>query len=318
MNFATAVVVWACVTALGLAVGILLGYRGRAFVLAMTIASALLAGHVFSAVKSVQERVLAWLTQRGGWIAVLWPLGAIVVYAAFVIGWDWKIMLAGAAYVLVPAILVATAGPRVLGRLQEFAAIAVIFLPVALRSLRTLWPYPPELTHTMMILFAVNTALAVFLYMRRLAGIGYVVEWGPGFTSAVFINFAVFATLAIAIGEATGFIHFAPSVRKLGSMPFAAVGILLTTAWPEEFLFRGLIQNLLMRTMKSPWVALIVASLIFGFAHINNGAFPNWRYFVLASFAGIAYGLTWMKTGSIFASAVVHAMVDTLWHVLFR
>jgi membrane protease YdiL (CAAX protease family) len=59
--------------------------------------------------------------------------------------------------------------------------------------------------------------------------------------------------------------------------------------------------------------------VIFGFAHItNNGVFPNWRYVLLASIAGIFYGRTWRKTGSIFPSAILHALVDTTWHLLFR
>jgi membrane protease YdiL (CAAX protease family) len=46
--------------------------------------------------------------------------------------------------------------------------------------------------------------------------------------------------------------------------------------------------------------------------------FPNWRYVILATIAGLFYGWTWRKTGSIFASAIVHALVDALWHFLFR
>ncbi len=57
---------------------------------------------------------------------------------------------------------------------------------------------------------------------------------------------------------------------------------------------------------------------LFGFSHITNMGFPNWRYVILASIAGLFYGWTWRKTGSIFASAIVHALVDLLWHFLFK
>ena len=60
------------------------------------------------------------------------------------------------------------------------------------------------------------------------------------------------------------------------------------------------------------------SSVLFGFSHITNGGFPNWRYAILATIAGLFYGWTWRKTGSIFASALVHALVDALWHFLFR
>jgi membrane protease YdiL (CAAX protease family) len=39
---------------------------------------------------------------------------------------------------------------------------------------------------------------------------------------------------------------------------------------------------------------------------------------VLASIAGVFYGWTWRKSGSIIASAIVHALEDVPWHFLFR
>ena len=54
--------------------------------------------------------------------------------------------------------------------------------------------------------------------------------------------------------------------------------------------------------MTSRLVTLLVAAVIFGLAHLNNGGFPNWRYASLATLAGLAYGSAWRKTRSIFAS----------------
>ena len=77
--------------------------------------------------------------------------------------------------------------------------------------------------------------------------------------------------------------------------------------WPEEFLFRGLLQNMLARSTKSEMAGWWTASVLFGFSQITNMGFPNWRYVILASIAGLFYGWTWRRTGSIFASAIVHA-----------
>jgi membrane protease YdiL (CAAX protease family) len=104
----------------------------------------------------------------------------------------------------------------------------------------------------------------------------------------------------------------------LRSVPLAAIGILFFTAWPEELLFRGLLQNLLTKSLKSEWAGIIVAALVFGASHLNNGGFPNWRYGILATIAGIFYGRAWIKTGSLLPGAIVHALVDVLWHILFR
>ena len=96
------------------------------------------------------------------------------------------------------------------------------------------------------------------------------------------------------------------------------VGTFIFTAWPEEFLFRGLLQNSLQKTLRSESGGWILASMVFGFSHIANGVFPNWRYVLLATVADVFYGLAWRKTGSIFPSAIVHTLVDVTWHLLFR
>jgi CAAX protease family protein len=79
-----------------------------------------------------------------------------------------------------------------------------------------------------------------------------------------------------------------------------------------------LLQNFLARASKSEFAGWWTASMLFGLSHITNLGFPNWRYVILAAIAGIFYGWAWRKTGSIFASAIVHAGVDVTWHFLFR
>jgi membrane protease YdiL (CAAX protease family) len=318
LNFTGAAAIWAALGLFGAFFGTWLGYGGRRFAFALAVCAVLLAGMLFPAAANVREKLLAWFGKRSAWITPLIPVVAIVIYAAGANGFDWKAMVFGAGYALLPAALLFSAGEKPPGQWQDYAAALAIWLPVELRWLYRLWPYPPQLTHTMTILFAVNVALAAFLLLRRLDGIGYTIEWGPGFSFAVAFSFIVFAVIAIPLGEGIGFIHFDPSMARLRSLPLAALGILFFTAWPEELLFRGLLQNLLARTLRSPTAGLFAASVVFGFAHINNGPFPNWRYVLLATIAGIFYGRAWMKTGSIFASCLVHALVDITWHTLFR
>ncbi len=61
-----------------------------------------------------------------------------------------------------------------------------------------------------------------------------------------------------------------------------------------------------------------MASVVFGFSHILHAPFPNWKYVCLATIAGFFYGRAWMKTGSLVPGVLIHAAVDTLWHILFR
>jgi membrane protease YdiL (CAAX protease family) len=128
----------------------------------------------------------------------------------------------------------------------------------------------------------------------------------------------VFGCIAIPLGVVMHFLTFAPQWHAWHSLPLTSLAIFFFTAWPEEFLFRGLLQNMLARSCKSDFAGWWTASMLFGFSHITNLGFPNWRYVILASIAGLFYGWTWRKTGSIFASAIVHALVDLTWHFLFR
>jgi membrane protease YdiL (CAAX protease family) len=91
----------------------------------------------------------------------------------------------------------------------------------------------------------------------------------------------------------------------------APVAIYLATGVPEEFLFRGLIQNTLERAIGR--AALPIASIIFGLAHL-----PDLRYVLLATLAGLAYGWVYQTTRRITASAVTHALVDWIWVLLLR
>jgi len=208
------------------------------------------------------------------------------------------------------------AGWRVAG--LHYTALLAIWLPPGFHFAYALWPYPERFTHTLTILFGVNVAIATFLLLRRLDGVGYAVEWKRGSSWAVGFNFLCIAAIVLPLGEALGFLHFDPTLARLRAAPAAAVGILFFTAWPEEFLFRGLLQNLVTRTLKNPTAGLLVASVIFGLSHILHAPFPNWRYVILATIAGFFYGRAWMKTGSLFAPCLVHALVDASWHALFR
>ena len=322
MNLPTAAVAWAVVVSLAALYGIRLGYSGRSFVLALGVAAALFAFELFLAAPRVLEQTRRLFGEHGAVLAPLVPLFAVLIYAIGVTN-NWKMALLGAAYTVLPALLAATCIGKPAGQWQDYAAVLLIWLPIELRwkgltFLYALFPYPPQLMHTLTILLALGTGVAAFVLLRRLEGIGYAVEWRRGFAWNVILHFGVFAAIAVALGLRIGFLTFAPSLVRLRTAPIEVIGILFFTAWPEEFLFRGVMQNLLSRTFKNQWAGLAVASVAFGFAHIFHAPFPNWKYVLLASVAGLFYGRTWIKTGSLFPGAIVHALVDILWHILFR
>jgi len=132
--------------------------------------------------------------------------------------------------------------------------------------------------------------------------------------------FAVTAPVLVALGVAIGFIpppHL--PVQPAGRMAGAMGLILAGTALPEEILFRALIQNLLMLRFGSGPRTLLLAAFIFGCAHLDNGPqpLPNWRYMILATVAGIAYGKVFVMASTVFSSAALHTLVDWTKHFFF-
>jgi membrane protease YdiL (CAAX protease family) len=312
--------VWAVTVSAGAFAGIWLGFRGRHFALALGVAAVLFGFELFLAAPLVLSRTRNWMGGRGAVLAPLVPLFAVLVYTLSVTG-NWKMMLLGAAYAVLPALLLTTSIGKSPGTGSDYFVAAFIWLPawlpVPYRLLYWIFAYPPPLTHTLTILMALSTGIAAFVMVRRLDGIGYAVEWGRGFLVAFGTHFVLLAAIAIPVGMKIGFLYWEPSIQRL-KFPLWALGILFFTAWPEEFLFRGVLQNLFSRTFRNQWAGLAVASVIFGFAHIFHAPALNWKYVLLATIAGLFYGHIWMKTGSLLPGTLVHALVDISWHVLFR
>jgi CAAX protease family protein len=316
---------WAIVVAAAAFLGLRAGFGGRHFAIALGVAAALFAFELFLALPGVQSAVLASLGSRGGILAPIVPLFAVLVYSWGAAG-GWEMMLVGAAYAVIPALLLASSRGKAPGTWEDYAALLVLWLPVEFRWMYRLFPYPPPLTHTLTILMALSTGVGALVLLRRMPGVGYALEWRRGFAFHFGFNFLALSVIAIPLGLKIGFLHWKPALPAIRAISLSgpvgtllsAIGILLFTAWPEEFLFRGLLQNLLSKSFRSEWAGLIVASVIFGFSHILHAPFPNWKYVFLATIAGFFYGRAWMKTGSLVPGVLIHAGVDTLWHILFR
>jgi CAAX protease family protein len=319
MNLPTAATLWATVVLFVALYGIHLGLSGTRFALSLAIAAILFAFELFLAAPPVLDSLRRHFGEALGVLAPLVPLFALLIYAIAVAG-GWRNALIGAAYVVLPSLLVATGAGKPPGTIGDYAAVAIVWLPVEFKLTYALFPYPSQLTHTLTILLALATGIAAFVLLRRLDGIGYAVALSKNDAWIILIHFALFAAIAVAIGTRIGFLSYDPSLVRLHPIPvvLSIVGILLFTAWPEEFLFRGILQNLFSRSFKNPWLGLALASLLFGLSHIFHAPYPNWKYVFLATIAGLFYGHTWMKTGSLFPAAIVHALVDILWHILFR
>jgi len=295
------------------------GYGGRAFAATFSVFALYFGVMLLSAAPAVPNLVSARFGPRTGFVLGLTLFLGYLIYAFGTNTFSLAGVAIAAAFIFVPLAVAATAGSKSAGAWQDFVIVAAVWVVVKFLLARRLWPYPGgRLAYVFTVLLAVDIAIATFLLVRKLPGLGYTIAWGKAWAQYALGSFCVFALIAIPLGLAIHFLVFAPRWSAWRPLPVLFLAILCFTAWPEELLFRGLLQNLLARSMKSDLVGWCIASVLFGFSHITNGGFPNWRYAILATIAGLFYGWTWRKTGSIFASALVHALVDALWHFLFR
>jgi membrane protease YdiL (CAAX protease family) len=246
--------------------------------------------------------------------AALWTL--YFVYAAGMGIATAKGLATMAIYLSVPFLALA------LWSKAEPLVILWIWLPMELGIIRPILvahTHGPDLHYAFAQLLAIDAGIVAFIIWNGTPGVGYRFELDRRFVRAGLASFVMFAVIAIPLGFAIGFIHYSFALQKLYSAVPAFAGIFFFTALPEEFLFRGLIQNWIERATQRRVVSLIVASVIFGASHLNNGPpIPNYRYFLMATIAGIFYGSAWNSTGSLMASALTHALVDTVWSVVFR
>jgi len=141
-------------------------------------------------------------------------------------------------------------------------------------------------------------------------------EWGVGA-----LHYLYFLPVGVALGYVLRFSSFHLPEFEWWKIMLLAIGTFLGFLWvvglAEEFFFRGFLQRLLARGFHSEVVGLIVASIVFGLAHLPFRQFPNWRFAILAGAAGIFYGLAFLKAKSVRASMVTHALLVTTWRVFF-
>jgi membrane protease YdiL (CAAX protease family) len=316
----TALALWAAAVAGAAVYGAWHGYGGRAYAVTLCVLAFFLAIQVLLAAGNLGERFARRAGSHRGVLIAIVPFFTYLIYMAGTNSFTWWRAALAAAYTLTPVLLTISAGTAKPGAWQDYLAMLAIFLPLKMRFLNALWPYGGSANgYVASMLLAISVALATFLFVRQFDGVGYNIVWGRDAFFAVLVHFGLLAAIVIPLGIALHFIRFDPSQAHWKSLPADAISIFLLTAWPEELLFRGLLQNSLSHTLSSEIWGWFSASVVFGLAHItNNGVFPNWRYAVLATIAGIFYGRTWRKTNSIFTSAIVHALVDTIWRLAFR
>jgi membrane protease YdiL (CAAX protease family) len=252
------------------------------------------------------------------WIAPVVYLGVYVLYGLGTQSFSWQSLLKLGFFLAVPTACAFASRHMTSVSWLDAIAVAAIWMPFDLGWLASIWSWPEgEGAYVINTAIAVVLAATLFICFRRyeFVNIRFFVNRIELLT--IFKSLTGFMLLAIPFGFATDFIAWNVKKPDIITLVGTPLSILFFIAIPEEFLFRGLIQNMLRQVLKSQGKALTLASLFFGLTHLNNAPLMDWRYVTLATMAGFFYGHTYSKCRSLLAPALVHMGVDTLWVLLF-
>lgn len=257
------------------------------------------------------------------WMRRVLPASLLLPYCLFAVPrglFSWPM---AAAFLLIPlamnGLLDWADGMDISGtvmfRWQDVMALLLLGLPVEFHWLARAFPIGGLGALPKLLLF--DAALYGFLVTRRMPQVGFDLRIRVRDLKIGVREWAFFAPIAIVLGLFTGFIQFHGRLPAPGNALAAALVTFFLVALPEEFYFRGLLQNLL-ETRMSKRNALWMAAVIFGFSHFNKGMAFNGRYVLLAAIAGLCYGRAWLDRRRVTTSAVTHTMVDVVWSLWFR
>ncbi len=125
--------------------------------------------------------------------------------------------------------------------------------------------------------------------------------WG-GFAVAFGFS-ALMAGLAFVTGGESILAEVDPLAWGWAIIPlFFAVGI---QSCGEELLFRGYLQQQLAARCRSPWIWLILPSVLFGLLHMGEG-WQGLAYAFVTALIGIVAGVMVWRTGSLAAAMGLH------------
>jgi hypothetical protein len=175
-----------------------------------------------------------------------------------------------------------------------------------------------ETTLTEWVFLAVLGA-AWFIYGRPIADLGFVMPGGYGFWGGaallvLFTGYLLYSWRAMMKASDTEKAKHTESLGKIAQyLPHTIrelhsfVGVSITAGIVEEIVYRGFVFWYLCQFMPL-WTAVIVSSIAFGLAHSYQGATGALR----CGLIGLAFGIFYVVTGSIWLPIVAHVLMDVL------
>ncbi len=118
----------------------------------------------------------------------------------------------------------------------------------------------------------------------------------------------------LSIGLAASFFILLPYYLFFGGNPKsitvpAVIFQLLSVSFPEEFFFRGFLQDSIGRKYKG----VLFVSLLFAVAHLPKAIFYNEWLVLLGFFPSLVMGYLYMKTNNIVPGAIFHLLANLVY-----
>jgi membrane protease YdiL (CAAX protease family) len=219
-------------------------------------------------------------------------------------------------------------GMFVLGQLGAMAAAAITGIDLAATTVAGEPLALPEQTKLLIGVYAAEAIILIaYLSRCRPTGVSKADDPRPGAGRSILIAIAAIAfvwPLANALGWLAGVLHSRITGETPDPIAHATLRLLLDSdrdfwlaillslvilAVPvlEELLYRGLLQDALVRIGLNRWLGIGLASLVFAFMHYTAAA----PHAVAALFVlGVGFGWAYERTGRLLAPIVMHALFN--------
>lgn len=236
---------------------------------------------------------------------------AVVAGSAGAFGWGGLVLYSCLPVAIAVLLwLAAQADPEQRGNWRDFLVLITLGLAVDLRWFEGEWPPHLSIFNKILLL---DAGIYAFMVLRRLDGVGFDLRLKLRDAGIGLRELALYTPIALVLGLWLAFLHLHARWPGVAQAAGAWIFTFFFIAVPEELFFRGWLQNLLERRAGRT-SSLLVTAALFGLSHFNKrAAHFNWRYVLLAAFAGIFYGRAWRSERRVGASAITHASVDAIW-----
>ncbi|HXE62302.1 MAG TPA: CPBP family glutamic-type intramembrane protease [Bryobacteraceae bacterium] len=289
--------------------------------LAVPLALAFLAEYPFyllAGFTAARERFLARGRGYAAWLLTLSALFPWLIYALGTHHYNFPALIVMFSIALLMSFWFVVFPPHPVTDLLYLALFAAIIL---LKVFPRIYPAPWPKIEMSALGHATLIGLLAFSFVGFRGGVDAEYrfmpnkrEWLAGAKWFVFL-----LPVTGAAYWALGLVKLRPHPLNIGLASGTFFGILWITCIFEEFIFRGLLQPWITQWTSSAAAGIAISALLFGCVHLSfHGAFPNWRWAIVAAILGVFLALARRQTGGIQAGMVAHALTVTVWKTFLQ